>query len=257
MMNEVQYREYLKRMDYEGEISHTPQCLNQLILAHLGSIPFENLEACEDHGIPSLDTEDIYKKIVEQHRGGWCFELNKLFYELLKFCGFDVMTVAIRITWMKKEMAPLLHRATVVNLNGRQYLCDVGYGGPGPKGLVELTDGAYEIQGEWYQILTGQGETKDVVIIKKSYHGEYHEMMRFQNQKAEEADYSIMHFFCARAEASFFSGKPVINLYKEGNNYSLIDQELTIQKNGENVTEECHSEEEKREWLRKYFGIEK
>ena len=53
-MDEVQYREYLKRIGYEKEVTQTPECLDQLILAHLAAIPFENLEACDDHQIPSL-----------------------------------------------------------------------------------------------------------------------------------------------------------------------------------------------------------
>lgn len=256
-MKEEQCRKYLERINYQGEITHTPQCLDELILAHLASVPFENLEACEDHRVPSLNYEDIYRKIVEQRRGGWCFELNKLFFELLKCLGFTVMPVAIRITWMKEEMAPLLHRATVASLNGKQYLCDVGYGGPGPKGLVQLQDGRYEIQGECYQVKINAADLPDTVILEKLYHGAYHEMMRFQNQRAEDADYGIMNFFCAMAEESFFSSKPVINLYKNGSNRSLIDKTLTIQENGKQVTEECHSEEEKRKWLKTWFGIEK
>ena len=256
-MNEVQCREYLKRIGYTGEIAHTPQCLDELILAHLAAIPFENLDACEDHLVPSLDEHVLFEKIIRHKRGGWCFELNKLFFELLKGCGFQVMPVAVRITWMKEEPAALLHRATVVTLENRPYLCDVGYGGPGPKGVTPLTDGEYEIQGEGYQIVTGQGETGDMVILKKRYHGEYHEMMRFQNQRAEDADYAIMNFFCARSDDSFFASKPVINLYTKEGNRSLIDHTLSLQRQGEKVTEECHSEEEKKEWLKKYFGIEK
>ena len=66
-MNEVQCREYLDRMGYTGEVAHTPQCLNQLILAHLAAIPFENLDVCEDHLIPSLDVEDLFEKITNQN----------------------------------------------------------------------------------------------------------------------------------------------------------------------------------------------
>ena len=256
-MNEVQCREYIYRMGYTGEIAHTPQCLNQLILAHLAAIPFENLDVCEDHLIPSLDVEDLFEKIIRHKRGGWCFELNKLFFELLKSCGFEVMTVAIRITWMKEQTAPLLHRATVVTLERKQYICDVGYGGPGPKGLVELSNGEYEIQGEWYRVQMHPSYTDGTAVIEKQYHGAYHEMMRFENKKAEDADYAIMNFYCARSEQSFFSGKPVINLYTAEGNRSLIDQKLIIQKNGETVTKECHSEGEKREWLKEWFGIEK
>ena len=38
--------------------------------------------------------EDLFRKVVEQKRGGYCFELNKLFFLLLKELGFDCRSVA-------------------------------------------------------------------------------------------------------------------------------------------------------------------
>ena len=64
---------------------------------HLCSIPFENLEVFDAGRIPSLRSEDIYEKIIVRKRGGYCFELNKLFYELLKALDFRVIPVAVRI----------------------------------------------------------------------------------------------------------------------------------------------------------------
>ena len=66
---------------------------------HLCSIPFENLEVFDEGRIPSLRSEDIYEKIIVRKRGGYCFELNKLFYELLKALDFRVIPVAVRILW--------------------------------------------------------------------------------------------------------------------------------------------------------------
>lgn len=72
-MNEVQCREYLKRIGYTGEIAHTPQCLDELILAHLAAIPFENLDACEDHLVPSLDEHVLFEKIIRHKRVAGAF----------------------------------------------------------------------------------------------------------------------------------------------------------------------------------------
>ena len=67
------------------------------------SIPFENLESFEEGRIPSLDTQDLYTKIVVCKRGGYCFELNKLFYELIKTLGFMVYPLGVRIPWNKAK----------------------------------------------------------------------------------------------------------------------------------------------------------
>ena len=82
----------------------------------LCSIPFENLESFEEGKVPSLESCDIFEKIIIRKRGGYCFELNKLFYEFLGKLGFQVMPVAVRILWKKEKLPPMLHRATIVTL---------------------------------------------------------------------------------------------------------------------------------------------
>ena len=55
--------------------------LKNLQKAHLLNVPFENLDV--HNSIPIiLDIENIYQKVVLQNRGGFCYELNGLFYEL-------------------------------------------------------------------------------------------------------------------------------------------------------------------------------
>ena len=55
---------------------------------HLVHIPFENLDIHWKRLI-LLDVAGFYKKIVGEKRGGFCYELNGLFYELLKELGCD------------------------------------------------------------------------------------------------------------------------------------------------------------------------
>lgn len=100
---------------------------------HLRNVPFENLESYKEGKVPSLESSDVYEKIVIRKRGGYCFELNKLFYELLKASGFQAIPVGVRILWKKEKLPPMLHRATLVTLGSDMYYCDIGYGGPGPK----------------------------------------------------------------------------------------------------------------------------
>ena len=139
-MNDREREAYLNRIGYEGELRTDKKCLEKIMDLHLCSIPFENLEVFDAGRIPSLRSEDIYEKIIVRKRGGYCFELNKLFYELLKALDFRVIPVAVRILWNREELPPVLHRATLVIFEEGSYYCDVGYGGPGPKKPVLMKE---------------------------------------------------------------------------------------------------------------------
>ena len=141
-MNDREREAYLSRIGYEGELRTDKKCLEKIMELHLCSIPFENLEVFDEGRIPSLRSEDIYEKIIVRKRGGYCFELNKLFYEFLKALDFRVIPVAVRILWNREELPPVLHRATLVIFEEGSYYCDVGYGGPGTQEA-----GSYE---GWY-----------------------------------------------------------------------------------------------------------
>ena len=63
------------------------ETLRDLHRSHLYTVPFENLDIAL--GIPIvLEPERLYDKIVVRRRGGFCYELNGLFYELLIGWGF-------------------------------------------------------------------------------------------------------------------------------------------------------------------------
>jgi len=57
--------------------------------AHLLAVPFENLDIVLGRAIV-LDEASLWTKIVDHHRGGFCYELNGLFALLLRALGFQV-----------------------------------------------------------------------------------------------------------------------------------------------------------------------
>ena len=65
-------------------------------LAHLTQVPFENLHVFHRRGVRT-DTDWSYPKIVEQRRGGWCFELNGCFGALLRAVGFTVDYISCQV----------------------------------------------------------------------------------------------------------------------------------------------------------------
>ena len=108
---------YLRRIGAERPKTLTPQSLSGLVRAHLEQVPFESLELTEAHTEPSLTPEGLFEKIVCNRRGGYCFELNKLFYLLLQELGFDCRSVAVRCIIGRPEPVALSHRGIVVTFH--------------------------------------------------------------------------------------------------------------------------------------------
>jgi len=83
---------HLKRIQYQGDLKPTLQVLNDLHRLSSFHIPFENFDV-HLKGLVSLDKEDIFNKIILNNRGGYCYELNGLFYDLLAHLGFKVQYI--------------------------------------------------------------------------------------------------------------------------------------------------------------------
>lgn len=84
---------YLNRIGYEGAVNPSSDTLRALHLAHVLTVPFENLDIHLGRSI-SIEPEALFRKIVLARRGGYCFELNGLFALLLEQLGFSVTRLA-------------------------------------------------------------------------------------------------------------------------------------------------------------------
>lgn len=255
-MNDRERDIYLRRIGYKGELKTDKKCLEKIMEHHLCSVPFENLESFEEGRVPSLRSEDIYEKIVVRKRGGYCFELNKLFYELLKNLGFQVMPVAVRILWNREEVPPVLHRAALVTFGEEIYYCDVGYGGPGPKKPVKLEDGIHREKNGQYRITMKPENTNGEILIERKKDEKYLPILRFAPNPAVEADFELMNFYCAKSPDVLFTRKRVVSISRPEGSVALTGDVLTIQKkDGSIETKTGDSKETTRRWLELYFGL--
>ena len=121
---------YLQRIGMDPQVGPPSiELLAALQLAHLIQVPFENLHVYHRRG-PRTDAEWSCSKIVEQRRGGWCFEVNGAFGTLLRQLGFAADHVSCQV-WMNSEQAwgpPYDHLGTIVHLDGARWFVDVGFG---------------------------------------------------------------------------------------------------------------------------------
>ena len=127
-MKDPEIAKYLSRIKLDDCNSNLEGLIN-LQEHHMENIPFENLDIVVGRNI-ALDYSHLFEKVIIKKRGGYCFELNTLYAELLKSLGFSPKPVLGRV-WLSnpKKMPPRNHLAHLVDLEGRTYVTDVGFGG--------------------------------------------------------------------------------------------------------------------------------
>src|SRR6478609_9602607 len=125
----MEIEKYLQRIGYDGSIQPTIELLQVLQKRHLLSVPFENLDI--HYKVPiQLDLETIFEKVVIKKRGGFCYELNGIFYELLRSIGFDVKMISARVFDQGRQIfSPEFdHLAIIAKIDSVDYLADAGFG---------------------------------------------------------------------------------------------------------------------------------
>ena len=122
---------YFKRIGFAGKARADLATLTALQGLHVVAMPFENLNPLL--GLPvDLDPAPLQAKLVNQRRGGYCFEQNAVFRDALAAIGFSVTNLAARVRWMAPPDAPMGARAHMllqVDLEDGAWLVDVGFGG--------------------------------------------------------------------------------------------------------------------------------
>jgi N-hydroxyarylamine O-acetyltransferase len=120
---------YLQRIGYQGQPTADMDSVTRMMLLQLRTVPFENLDV-QAGKVVSLVPEHIIEKIIHQQRGGYCYEINGLFSMALTALGVSYRWVAARPMFYPARR-PKTHMAIVMELEGRQWLIDLGFGSYG------------------------------------------------------------------------------------------------------------------------------
>jgi N-hydroxyarylamine O-acetyltransferase len=149
-MNHTFLERYFERIGYTQTPRVDLQTLQDLHVRHLQHIPFENIDVfC--HQPIKLDRDTLAQKLLLRRRGGYCFEQNGLFLMALTELGFKCHAILARVILNRPEPGGRTHQINLVELDGRTWLCDVGFGGSGfREPLLLQTDVESEQLGECY-----------------------------------------------------------------------------------------------------------
>lgn len=249
---------YLRRIGYTGSRELSRENLNTLVYLHQCTVPFENLDCCDYHEPIRLDIPHLYEKVVINRRGGYCFELNGIFAALLRAFGFDAYSCMCRIA-RGDELRPVMHRGCIIRLDGRNYFCDVGFGGAMAPFAVECSEERQCFYDETYWVTPytdgwlklsrrrGNGIGDDNTVSGEDVPVVYFSTVAFMDQ-----DFAPLSYQCSAIPTAGFVTRRWANLRTPTGYVSLINNELTEVVNGVKTVRPVTDEELPQLLLRRF-----
>ena len=244
---------YLSRIGLKSAPDASVDGLALLMHAHAISVPFENLDVFHGHKEPCLSTEALYEKLVIKKRGGYCFELNGLFWRLLEALGFDASCCVARIAFHREYLAPSAHRIIVVSIDGTRYFCDIGFGGPVPTSPIPIYYDAVQTcaKGNRYRFTKEHDQT--VIWIEQD--DAFVPLLQFSEVPADPVDFIPLNAFCSRSEHEPFLHKQMIWRLTENGKVSIDGDVLRIVESGVTREEKLETETQLRQAFKLHFDL--
>lgn len=169
---------YFRRINYTGQAAADTATLHAIMRQQLFSVPFENLDV-QAGKIVSLVPEYIADKLLQQARGGYCYEVNGLFAMALEALGITYRFVAARPMFYPARR-PKTHMAVVAEIEGRQWLCDLGFGSYGIRAPLALDELDTEITQDF-----------DTFRLTCHAHGEYLLQAKVEGEWANQYGFDL------------------------------------------------------------------
>lgn len=258
---ELTVENYMERIGVDTTAVDTPdfETLVRLQQAHIRTIPFENLSIASDPdgrlaqpGVV-VSPPDLYEKIVERGRGGYCFELNGLFGWMVRDVGYDASRVAARVLSNGDPGVPANHHSIVVEFD-RRYVVDVGLGTPKLPRPVPL-DGSVVSGpvGDW-RIVTAD-RTDENYRLELREDDEWNGRYVFTDTPRDLGYFRAANDYLQTAPESPFTGTPHVSIATDQGYASLNGRDFVRVEN-ETRIEDTLDEAEWYAHLSETFGID-
>ncbi|MBB5404262.1 arylamine N-acetyltransferase family protein [Paraburkholderia youngii] len=204
MSHSVNLENYFARIGYQGPRAATLEVLRVIHRLHPAAIPFENLNPLTRQPV-RLELEAIERKLVTQKRGGYCFEQNILLANVLMQLGFKVTPMLARVIWGREPgtISPRTHMVLRVDIDGDEWIADVGFGGVTLTAPLRLTAGlAQPIPLGTFRLANAGHDTVylEVLAPDESWSRVYHVDLR----AVEWVDYEISNWYTSTSPDSKF-----------------------------------------------------
>ncbi len=230
----------------------TGALLKKMHRNHLLHIPFENLDIHLEKEIP-LSIPSFYQKIVEKKRGGWCYEMNGLFYWVLTMLGYDADLITCQVAEKDGTIGSEFdHMAIIVRIEERVYLCDVGFGGGFLEPLPLEANYEIEMHGDCHKITEEEGRYQ---LWRKPFcKGDFELKYVFKLMECKLIDFADRSQYLQTSADSWFTQKRFCTKATPTGRVTLIDTTLQV-RTDDKVHENGVANADYIQVLEKYFGI--
>lgn len=245
---------YFARVGYTGPREPTLAVLRALQLQHLLAVPFENLDVLLGKRI-SIEPGAIQKKIIQDKRGGYCFEQNSLFRDMLRTLGFAVTPLLARVRWQVPAdyRTPLTHMVLRVEAEGRSWLMDVGLGGVGATAPLALdTEAEQATPHEPRRLIKQSGG----IMHQMRLGADWKDVYEFTLTEPAPMDFELGNWYSCTHPKAIFMNNLVVTLTRRDHRVIIYNCDFTIRHtNGCAETKNIASPDELLALLAEHFNL--
>lgn len=242
---------YLARIHHSGPTIPTPDTLRALHRAHLLTVPFENLDIAAGRKIV-LDEDAILRKVVEQRRGGFCYELNGAFAALLRALGFRVTLLSARVAGAEGQESPEFDHLTLRLELDEPWLVDVGFGESFLEPLrMERRTEQLDPAGSFRLLQFGERLQLD----QSKSDGRWKPQYSFSLEPCDLMDFAARCHYHQTSPESHFMQNSICTVATPNGRITLSGLKLIVTQNGHREERQLDSQEERSRILQECFGI--
>ncbi|MFH0733127.1 MAG: arylamine N-acetyltransferase [bacterium] len=248
----MNYEKYLNLIEVNKKNTLNYLYLAQLQINHILSIPFENLDIQAGITISLLE-KDLFTKIIENKRGGFCYELNYLFYFLLKELGFDVYLASAQFYHpAKKTFAPEFDHLTLVVQLEKKYLVDVGFG-DSFRVPIPIPDGQIKDISGTYRVYHNEGEE---FFLQRLNEDTWLTQYKFKLVPRDIKEFYPMCVYHQTSPDTIFTQRKLCTIATPMGRVTISDESLTVTQNRLKEKFIIKSPDEFNEKLKIHFGMD-
>lgn len=211
-------KEYLRALRIQDRVVNVG-LLRSIAKKHVATFAFSSVGCRLGEELP-LDFESLYSRIVVQRRGGYYFEQNGLLFEVLKELGFVVDLHLARVIYNQDIHPGLTHRITIVELGGKKYVVDVGFGPLGPRVPVLLSDQESTDDDRIFRTAEPRPGELHMQVFKDDG---FFSLYRFELARYGQADCELGHFYSHKHPDAAFVNHLVVSRILHNEVRSLRD----------------------------------
>jgi amide synthase len=147
--------QYLDAIGYQGPLDPSLRTLRGLQACHVRAVPYHSRP--DDIAFMTgaeFDVDQAFQHSIVAGAGGNCYELNEPFLQLLEQLGFTARRLSASTRLPNGEFGPEIeHLAVLVDLDGEQWLADVGYSEATSFAPLKLTTEVQEQDGYEFRMV--------------------------------------------------------------------------------------------------------